>query len=182
MDPRSTSADTSPTTQAQPELGYRFQVQEHMFSLGKDYFVENEKGERVYWIDAKVLNLPKTILFRDMQGNEKYRMTEKMLRVRGTMTLYKPDGSEAATIHKALIRLLWNRYSIHIPGSSTLETQGDILNHEYVIVKNGAPVVQISREWFRIQNTYGVQVTPGTLDPLLALAMCIGIERLQGVR
>lgn len=182
MESRSTTTIAPPSATEQPEQSFCFKVQERLFSYGSDFYVENENSERVYWIDGKVLNLPRTLLFKDMQGNEKYRLREKMLRVRGTVTLYKPDGSEAATIQKALVKVFWNRYTIHVPGGHMLETQGDILNHEYVISRNGATVVRISRQWFRIQNAYGVQVTPGMIDPLLALALCVGIERLQGMR
>ena len=33
----------------------------------------------------------------------------------------------------------------------------------------------------RIRDTYGVEVVPGTIDPLLAVAMTVAIDMMQGV-
>jgi uncharacterized protein YxjI len=165
---------------AEGDLGNRFQVRERLFAFGDDFYVENAAGQRVFWIDGKAMRIRDTLLFKDMQGNEKYRIQEKMLRVRETMTLYNADGSEAAKIRKALITPLRDRYSIDVPGRGQLETKGNLLYHEFTIEMNGQKVAEISKRWFRIRNTYGIEVVPGTIDPLLALAMCIGIEMMQG--
>jgi uncharacterized protein YxjI len=164
------------------EAGQRFMVRAQLFAFGDDFYVENGNGERVCWIDGKALSIAKTLLFKDMQGDVKYRLEQKLLAARKTMTVYHADGSEAATIQKGLLRLLRDHFTIQVRGIGELETHGDLLHHEYTITQNQILVAQISQRWFRVQNTYGVQVTPGTLDPLLALALCIGTEVLQGVR
>lgn len=160
----------------------RFMVHEELFALGDDFFIEDENGTQVYRIDGKALRIRKMLLFQDMQGNEKYRLVQQLLRARKTMTVYNADGSEAATIQKGLLRLLSSRFAIEVRGLGALETHGDLLRHEYTMTHDGKTIAQISQQWFRLQNTYGVQVTPGMIDPLLALALCIGIEVLQGVR
>jgi len=43
-----------------------------------------------------------------------------------------------------------------------------------------AAVAEISQRWFRVRDTYGVQVTRGTIDPLLAIAMAVAIDMLRG--
>jgi uncharacterized protein YxjI len=96
------------------------------------------------------------------------------------MTLYNADGTTAAQIRKALFTPLRDRYTIDVPARGALETQGNILYHEYTIEQNRRPVATISRRWFRIRNTYGIQVTPGTIDPLLAIAMAVAIDMMQG--
>jgi uncharacterized protein YxjI len=68
-----------------------------------------------------------------------------------------------------------------VPGQEQLETQGNLLGHEYTIEQRGRPVATISQRWFRIRDTYGIQLTPGTIDPLLAVAMCVAIDQMQGV-
>jgi uncharacterized protein YxjI len=164
------------------DLGNRFRVRERLFAFGDDFYVENARGERVFWVDGKALRIRDTLLFKDMQGVERYRIQEKLLRVRETMTLYSADGSVAAQIRKALITPLRDRYTIDVPGRGDLETQGNLLYHEYTIEQNRRPVAQITKRWFRVRDTYGVQVTPGTIDPLLALAMTVGIDMMQGAR
>jgi len=97
------------------------------------------------------------------------------------MTLYDADGRTAATIKKALISLFSDRYSVEIPGQPDLETRGNILHHEYTIEQSSRAVATISRSWFRIRDTYGIEVVPGTIDPLLAVAMSVAIDMMQGM-
>jgi uncharacterized protein YxjI len=142
--------------------------------------VEDARGERVFWVDGKALRIRSTLLFKDLQGRERYRIQEKLVRVRESMTLSNADGSTAAQIRKALFTPLRDRYEIDLPGRGKLETQGNILYHEYTIEQDRRPVATISRRWFRLRNTYGIQVTPGAIDPLLAIAMCVAIDQMQG--
>jgi uncharacterized protein YxjI len=120
------------------------------------------------------------LLFKDLQGTEKYRIQERMLRVRESMTLYNADGSTAAEIHKALTTPLRDRYTIDVPGQDSLETQGNLLYHEYTIEQHRTPVATITKRWFRVRDTYGIQVVPGTIDPLPAIAMAAAIDMMQG--
>jgi uncharacterized protein YxjI len=172
----------APEEETAEGLGNRFKVQERLLAWGDDFYVENARGERVFWVDGKALRLRDTLLFKDLQGQERYRIQEKLLRVRESMTLYHADGSTAAEIRKALFTPLRDRYEIDLPGRGKLETRGNLLYHEYTIEQDGRPVATISRRWFRVRNTYGIQVTPGAVDPLLAIAVCVAIDAMQGRR
>jgi uncharacterized protein YxjI len=172
----------SPGFQRGPELDHRLKVRERLFAFGDDFWIENANGERVYLVDGKVLRLRETLLFKDMQGHERYKLQQKLVSIRKTMVLYTSDGAEAATIRKALITLLRDHYSIDRPGKPVLETRGNILYHEYTIEDHGRPLATISKAWFRVRDTYGVEVSPGTIDPLLAVAMTVAIDMMQGVR
>jgi uncharacterized protein YxjI len=178
----------SPAPAAQPPSGAddsnldnRLKVRERLFAFGDDFWIENARNRRVYLVDGKALRLRDTLLFKDLQGQERYKLQEKVARVRDTMTLYNADGSTAATIKKALITPLRDRYTVDVPGQPGLETQGNILHHEYTVERAGQPVATISKRWFRVRDTYSIDVVPGTIDPLLAVAMTVAIDMIQGV-
>jgi uncharacterized protein YxjI len=158
--------------------GNRFKIREKLFAFGDDFYVENASGGRVYWVDGKALRVRDTLLFKDMQGTERYKIQEKMARVRDTMTLYDGGGGTAATIKKALVTPLRDRYEMDVSGGGKLETKGNIVSHEYTIEQNGRPVAEISKRWFRVRDTYSIDVTPGTIDPLLAIAMTVAIDMM----
>jgi uncharacterized protein YxjI len=164
-----------------PELDNRLTVREKLFAFGDDFWIENGRSQRVYHVDGKALRVRDTLLFKDMSGQERYKLQEKMARVRDTMTLYNADGSTAATIKKALITPLRDRYTMDLPGQPSLETQGNILHHEYTIEQGGRPVATISKRWVRVRDTYTIDVAPGAIDPLLAVAMTVAIDMCQGV-
>ena len=41
----------------------RYQMRQRMLSIGDDYEIENERGERVFKLDGKALRIRKTIRF-----------------------------------------------------------------------------------------------------------------------
>jgi len=165
----------------EPQLDNRLKVRERLFAFGDDFWIEDARNRRVYLVDGKALRLRDTLLFKDMQGQERYKLQEKVARVRDTMTLYAADGSTAATIKKALITPLRDRYTVDVPGQPGMETQGNILHHEYSVEQGGRRVAQISKNWFRVRDTYGIDVVPNTVDPLLVVAITVAIDMIQGV-
>jgi uncharacterized protein YxjI len=174
-------AATAPAAAGDPQLDNRLKIRERLFAFGDDFWVENARGGRVYLVDGKALRVRDTLLFKDLQGQERYKLQEKVARVRDTMTLYHADGSTAAVIKKAVITPLRERYSVDLPGQPGLETQGNIVHHEYTIEQAGRRVASISKSWFRVRDTYGIDVVPGTIDPLLVVAMTVAIDMIQGV-
>jgi uncharacterized protein YxjI len=68
-----------------------------------------------------------------------------------------------------------------VAGGAGLETQGNITNHEYTIEQSGRPVATVSKKWFRVRDTYGIEVAPGSIDPLLAVAMTVAIDMMGEV-
>jgi uncharacterized protein YxjI len=49
-----------------------------------------------------------------------------------------------------------------------------MVDHEYEIDREGQAVARVSKRWFRVQDTYGVEIAPGEDDALvLAVAVCV---------
>jgi uncharacterized protein YxjI len=49
------------------------------------------------------------------------------------------------------------------------------MDHQYVFSRNGSPVAEISKQWFALGDTYGVQVSGGE-DDVLILASTVVID------
>ena len=172
-----TSGATPEPAQDQPPIGTRFQMRQRLFALGNDFDIETDRGERVFRIDGKMLRLRATLLFQDMQGNEIYRIQEKLLRVRDMMRIYR-GKLVVARVHNALFTPLRDRFRIEIPGGQDMTTQGNILYHEYTIVRNGDTVASVSKRWFHVPDTYGVEVAQSE-DALLILAITAVIDTMS---
>jgi hypothetical protein len=55
-----------------------------------------------------------------------------------------------------------------------MEANGNVVDHEYKIERGGDKVAEVSKRWFRIRDTYGIEIAPGEKDALiLALTVCI---------
>ena len=147
----------------------RYQMRQRMFSIGDDYTIENDRGEHVFKLDGKALRVRKTILFKDMDGRELVKIQERMLHVRDSMEIEGPDGKRLAMVHKALITPLRERWVVDVEDGPDLHAQGNFVEHEYTIERDGDKVAEVSKRWFRVRDTYGVEVAPGE-DDILVLA------------
>jgi uncharacterized protein YxjI len=55
-----------------------------------------------------------------------------------------------------------------------MSAHGNIVDHEYEIERDGNTVATVSKKWFRVRDTYGVEIEPGQDDALiLAVAVCV---------
>jgi len=77
-----------------------------------------------------------------------------------------------ATVHKAVFSPLRHRAVIDLSGGRRLEAVGNLIDKDFEILDGGQAVARVSRSWFRVRDTYGVQVAPGEND---ALMICIAI-------
>ena len=144
----------------------RYQMRQRMISIGDDYVIENDRGERVFKLDGKALRIRKTIRFEDMDGHELCKIQERMLRVKDSMEIEDPGGHRMALVQKAMIDPLRERWTVKVDGPD-LHVQGNIVDHEYTIERDGQRVAEVSKRWFRVRDTYGVEITPGENDVLI---------------
>jgi uncharacterized protein YxjI len=152
--------------------GPRYTMREKMFSIGDDFWIERD-GERAFKVDGKALRIRDTFVLESPSGEELYTIQERKLSVRDKMAIER-DGKTVATIKKALITPLRERYSIHVEGGEDMEAKGNIVDHEFEIKRGGDKVAEISKRWFRVRDTYGVEVAPDQNDALiLACTVCI---------
>ncbi len=153
--------------------GTQYQMREKMFAIGDDFWVENNGGEKVFKVNGKALRIRDTLVLESPSGEELYTIQEKKLRVRDTMEI-EQGGKTIATIKKALISPLRERYSIEVEGDKDLEAKGNIVDHEYKIERDGDKVAEVSKRWFRVRDTYGIEIAEEQNDALIvAVAVCI---------
>ena len=98
---------------------------------------------------------------------------KKLLSSRDTMEIER-DGMTVATVKKALLIPLSDRFSIEVEGGEDMGAKGNIVDHEYKIERGGDKVAQVSRRWVRMRDTYGIEIAEGQNDALiLAVTVCI---------
>jgi uncharacterized protein YxjI len=155
----------------------RYKIRQNLISIGDDFWIENEAGERAFKVDGKVLRIRKTLVFEDLNGNPLCTIKERLLTIRDTMTVTGADGREMAVIKKALISPLRDRWTVKVKDGPDLDVQGNILDFEYSVKQGGKKVAEISKKWFRLTDTYGIEVAPGQND-ILILAVAVAIDMM----
>src|SRR6267142_2765428 len=93
--------------------GTKYRMREKLFSIGDDYWIENEQGDRAFKVDGKALRIRDTLVLKDASGTDLFTVQEKKLHIHNTMKIER-EGHTVATVKKALITPLRDRFSIEV--------------------------------------------------------------------
>ena len=156
------------------QSGRRFQMHEKMFSIGDDYWIEDDSGQRAYRVNGKAIRFRDTWVLEDATGQEVATIREKKLSIRNSITIEL--GDRKATVKKALVGLR-DRFVVEVDGGQDLKITGNIVDHEYKIERDDEQIAEVSKKWFRVRDTYGVEVR-NPLDAPLVLAATVAIDGL----
>lgn len=156
----------------------KYLVRERVFGIGEDFWIEDEQGRRVFFVDGKVLRLHQTFELKALDGRVLAKIHKKAVTMRDTM-LVERDGARVATVRKKLISPFRDRFSVEFAEGGDWAVRGSILDKEYVIEdERGQVLAEISRKWFRIRDAYAVAVDPYTVDVPLVLGVAVCVDAL----
>ena len=153
----------------------RFVVRDRILGIGDDYWIEDDRGNKVFLVDGKAMRLRDTFELKDTEGRVLIDIRQKMLALRDTMVIER-DGRPLATVRRKRLSLLRNHYRVALAdGGTELDVSGRVLDREFVVEYDGEVLAVISRRWLRIRETYGVDVVREDADPalLIAVAVCV---------
>ena len=156
-------------------MGQRFVMREKLLSIGDDFWIEDDRGDRVYKVNGKAFHVRQTFVLEDPSGGEVERIQERKLSIRDKVAIER-GGETVAAVHKALVGIR-DRFAIDVEDGDDMKAHGNVFDHEYEIERDGDTVAKISRKWFRIRDSYGVEVEDGEDIPLI-LAITVAIDSL----
>ena len=155
----------------------KYQMRETMFAIGDDYWIETDGGERVLKVNGKAFRIRDTFVLESPDGEELFTIQKKLLSIREQMEIER-EGRTVATVMKAFITPLRDRFSIEVEGGEDLEAKGNIVDHEYEIERGGEKVAEVSKRWFRMRDTYGIEIA-SVQDDALILAVTVCIDQMS---
>jgi len=155
----------------------RYQMREKLASFGDDFWIENSAGQRTFKVDGKALRVRDTLNFEDAHGNVLCKIQERKARVKDSMEVEDAHGNNMAMVKKAVISPVRDRYTVKIKNGPDLEVKGNILDHEYTIGEGRDKVAESSKKWFRVRDSYGVEIDPGQ-DDIIILAITVCIDQM----
>lgn len=152
----------------------RFLVYDRLLGIGDDYWIEDDRGNKVYLVDGKAMRLRDTWQLKDTQGRILIDIHQKMFALRDTMVIERA-GEPLATIKRRRLSLLRNHYRVSLADGTELDVSGKILDREFAVEYDGELLAVISRRWLTLRDTYGIDITRDDADPalLIAVAVCV---------
>src|SRR6266576_2926487 len=127
--------------------GGRYRMRSKLFAIGDDYWIDTDDDRHAFKVNGKAMRIRDTFVLEGPAGEELFKAQERKLRV---------------------------RFTIDVQAGGELNAKGNIVDHEYEIERDGRKVAEISKRWFRVRDTYGIEIAPGEDDALiLAITACI---------
>lgn len=155
----------------------RYHIKEKLLCLGDDFRIQDEDGRDIFLVDGKAFTLLREKLsFQDMSGNELAFIRERVLSLRKSYEIHR-DGQLAAVVKKDLFNFFRCHFTVDVPGPDDLEASGSFLDHEYTFKRGGRVVATVSKKWFSIRDSYGVNIAEGQ-DDVLILASTVVIDQI----
>jgi len=157
--------------------GRTFALNQSLFSLGGDLWIEDDAGNHAFEVDGKAFALRRTLELRDTAGTTLYTINRSLAHVRSTFEIKRND-EVVATIEEALLHMFGDRFTIHPAGGGELTVQGDWIDRDFHVTQGGADVILASRSLLSLHGGYGVQVGPG-FDIPFAIAIVVALEQME---
>jgi uncharacterized protein YxjI len=155
----------------------RYLVRQRILSLASNFWITDEDGNEVFYVDGRALQVRKTFELKDRDGNVLAMIRQQLFRLRGTMDIER-DGAVVATVRRASFSPFKHRYEVTLADGTLLEATGNFSDMNWELAGGERVVGRISRQWFKVRDTYGVEVEPGE-DDALVIAVAICVDRLR---
>ncbi|MEU4729964.1 MULTISPECIES: LURP-one-related/scramblase family protein [unclassified Streptomyces] len=155
----------------------KYLVRDKVLAIGDDYWIEDEEGRHAFLVDGKALRFRDTLELKAPDGRILITLREKMLSLRDAMTLER-DDRRLAVIRKKRFSLLRNHYLVTLAEGTELDVSGRILDREFKVEYEGELLALISRQWYRIRETYAVDVVREDADAALLVAVAVCVIRM----
>jgi uncharacterized protein YxjI len=150
----------------------RYIMKQKLFCWGDDFVIRDEEGRDRFFVDGKAFTLAEQLSFQDTAGRELAYIRQRLLAWGPTYEIYR-GGAVAAVVKKELFTFFKCRFQVDVPGPDDPEATGDFLDLEYQFVRRGRPIATVSKRWFALADTYGVEIAAGEDDVLLLAATVV---------
>jgi uncharacterized protein YxjI len=158
----------------------RYVVREKLLAVGDDYWIEDEDGRRVFYVDGKVLRVRDTLELRDAGGEVVAVIRKKLMALRDAMTVER-GGEVLVTVRRKRLALLRDAFRAELASGEELEVRGDLIGKEYDIEYEGERLARISRRLLSLRDAYVVDVERedrAGADAAVLIAVAVCADRL----
>jgi uncharacterized protein YxjI len=152
-------------------------MKQKFFSLGDTFYIKDDQSQDVFRVEGKVFSFGHQLTFLDMSGQELAFIKQKIFSWGPTYEIYR-DGQLFAIVKKKLFSFFKHVFTVDVPGPDDLIAEGDFWDLEFTFSRSAGRVATVSRRWFSLTDTYGVEIVEDE-DDVLILASAIVIDMVR---
>ncbi len=159
-----------PTTGDGPS-SIRYRLPKNVVARTDSVVIMNDRGEISFLIDIE----HDLVRISDLAGQPKCQFSGRALQLGHTVHFDDSSGTTRAVLHRSERSPIRNHFAIETERGSWI-IEGQVAAYEYWMHSAEGGVAEVSCRWFRVRDTYGVQVSPRQPCALvLAAAICLDI-------
>lgn len=153
----------------------QYMMKQKLLSWGDDYYIKDKDGNDVYFVDGKAFSIGDQLSFQDLAGHELAYIKQRVLSWGKTYEISR-GGNVVAVVRKEPLAFFNHRFTVEVPGlDDNLEAEGNLSDHEYRITRGEQVVATVSKQWFTLADTYGIDIRSSE-DQVLLLAAAVVID------
>lgn len=159
----------------------RYQLKERLWSLRDSFYIKDNRGNTAFRVTGKIFSVGDKLSLADDSGNELAVIRQKIISLRPAYEIHRfgDNGDEefVARIVKN-ITIFRDKYTVDIPGPRDYSVQGSFLDYDYQFRRGGQQVAKVSKHFFSLRDSYGVEIDEGE-DDVTILAAVIVIDMVS---
>lgn len=152
----------------------RYMLKENLWAVGDDYVIADEAGTAVFQVDGRAFSWGDKLFFRDADGNELAYIEQTLMSMLPTYEIYR----KGVPFAKVVKEFSWvkEEFVLDVPGPNDYTISGSFWQHEFVFQRGGAKVATVSRQFWSLADTYGIDIIDGEDDvAILSTAVVIDL-------
>lgn len=160
------------------QAGVRYRLMQNLASLPDRVIVQTDEGNAAFEIESSRRATMDVLVLRDMDGTVRCLLPGSPSSATSTTDILADDGHPLARVARVPISAVRDRFEVDIATGDFWIVIGDVGNREYTLDSPRGQIAEISRRWFLLPDTFGIEVVPGQ-DAALVLAVAATIDRLS---
>mmetsp|Transcript_35064 Transcript_35064/g.76740 ORF Transcript_35064/g.76740 Transcript_35064/m.76740 type:complete len:235 (+) Transcript_35064:107-811(+) len=180
---RSPSPDNSDAPSEDDSGPKTFAMREKLLAFGDDFTINKMsrrrgRGKPAYYSNNKIFRARETFYLKSLEGENLYKIQDRVARLRDSMAIEDDDGNKVAEIKKRAVGVVRDNFVVKIRDDTNWQVHGSILEHEFTIKEDGREIVTVHKKWIApVKDRYFIDVD-GTDDVALALCVVIALETM----
>lgn len=158
------------------QIGIRYRLTQNMESISETFNVQTDEGNAAFKIEFARRDLVDVLVVRDMNEIVRCLLPGPQSTPEATEIL-GGDGRALARVTRTPISAVRDRFEVDIESGGFWLVIGDVGSREFTLDSSRGQIAEVSRRWFRLPESFGVEVAPGQ-DAALVLAAAVTIDLL----
>ena len=152
----------------------KYQITQKIIAIGDDFSIADENGRQQYFVDGYGFSFGKKLSFQDNNKNQLLLIKKSLFTFMPKFNIFK-NGTLYATVRKKWLTFRPSFVIEDRQNKDIITITGRIFDYEYDFYRKGQPIAQASKKWFRISDTYAVDLK-GKAEPTLILSAAIIVD------